>query len=168
MKKTGIYIIVLLCLGSIKGMGQYSFNGTINPTVSIQPVMAFTLTNNASPTLNFTNTQYSTGYTIPNFNSFAIKSNQPWKLSVSAATANFSASGTYASSNMPASVLGVVKSGQTPYVQLTTTDQTIATGNRGNSSTSGNSFNMDFKANPGYNYGPGIYTLSIVYTLTAQ
>jgi len=46
-----------------------------------------------------------------------------------------SASGTNASSDMPASVIGVVKSGQSPYVQLTTTDQVLATGNRGNTST---------------------------------
>ena len=65
-------------------------------------------------------------------------------------------------------MIGVVKSGQSPYLQLTTTDQVLATGNRGNTSSAGNSFNMDLKANPGYNYGPGIYTLSIVYTLTAQ
>lgn len=130
--------------------------------------MEFTLTNNASPAITLTNTQYTNGYSISNFNSFNIKSNTPWRLGVSAATANFSASGTYASANMPASVLGVVKSGQSPYIQLSSTDQAFATGNRGNASTSGNSFNMDLKATPGYNYGPGIYTLSIVYTLTAQ
>ncbi len=69
---------------------------------------------------------------------------------------------------MPASVLGVVKSGLSSYVQLSSTDQVLATGNRGNASTTGNSFNMDLKATPGYNYGPGIYSLAIVYTLTAQ
>ena len=168
MKKTSLYILSLLCLVSIKGIGQPSFNGTISPAISIQSVMALSITNNASPALTFTNTQYSNGYTISNFNTFDIKSNQPWKLSVSAATASFSASGTNASSDMPASVIGVVKSGQSPYVQLTTTDQVLATGNRGNTSTAGNSFNMDFNANPGYNYGPGIYSLTIVYTLTAQ
>lgn len=140
----------------------------MSASLSIQSVLALSVTNNASPAITFTNSQYTNGYTVSNFNSFTVKSNQPWTLSVSAATANFSASGTYASSNMPASVIGVVKSGQSPYLQLTTTGQVLATGNRGNTSTTGNSFNMDFKANPGYNYGPGIYTLSIVYTLTAQ
>jgi len=140
----------------------------MSASVSIQSVLALSVTNNASPAITFTNSQYTNGYTVSNFNSFTVKSNQPWTLSVSAGTANFSASGTYASSNMPASVIGIVKSGQSPYLQLTTTGQVLATGNRGNTSTTGNSFNMDFKANPGYNYGPGIYTLSIVYTLTAQ
>ncbi|HEX6427289.1 MAG TPA: hypothetical protein VF008_06365 [Niastella sp.] len=168
MKNTGLYTLLLLCLVSIKSMGQPSFNGTISSAVSIQSVMEFTITNNASPALTFSNAQYGTGYTISNFNSFNIKSNQLWRLGVSAATPNFSASGTYASTNMPASVIGVVKSGQSPYIQLSSTDQAFATGNRGNASISGNSFNMDLKATPGYNYGPGIYTLSIVYTLTPQ
>jgi hypothetical protein len=168
MKKTRLYMLSLLCFVSIKGMGQFSFNGSINSAVSIQSVMALSITNNASPAITFTNTQYGNGYTISNFNTFDIKSNLPWKLSVSAATPNFSASGTYASSNMPASVVGVVKSGQSPFIQLSSTDQVLATGNRGNTSSLGNSFNMDFTANPGYNYGPGIYSLTIVYTLTAQ
>jgi len=117
MKRSSLYILLLLCLGPIKGRGQYSFNGTFSSSVSIQSVLAFTITNNASPAITFTNSQYTNGYVVSNFNSFTIKSNQPWKLSVSAATANFSASGTYASSNMPASVIGVVKSGQSPYIQ---------------------------------------------------
>ncbi|WP_207515654.1 hypothetical protein [Longitalea luteola] len=166
MKNSRLYI-VLLSLVSTKGMGQ-SFNGTINPVISIQSVMAVSITNNASSTINFTNAQYASGYTISNFNTFNIKSNQPWRLSVSAATPNFSASGSYASNNMPASVIGVVKSGQSPFKQLSSTDQVLATGNRGNAGISGNSFNMDLMANPGYAYGPGIYTLTIVYTLSAQ
>jgi len=168
MKKTSLYIISLLCLFSVRGMAQYSFNGTISSAISIQSVMEFTITNNASPAITFTGAQYGSGYAISNFNSFNIKSNQLWKLGVSAATPNFSASGTYSSANMPASVIGVVKSEQSSYIQLSSTDQVLATGNRGNTSVSGNSFNMDLKATPGYNYGPGIYNLSIVYTLTVQ
>lgn len=168
MKKTSLHIISLLCLFSVKGMAQFSFNGTISSAISIQSVMELTIINNASPAITFTNAEYGSGYTISNFNSFNIKSNLLWKLGVSAATANFSASGTYASVNMPASVIGVVKSGQSSYIQLSSTDQVLATGNRGNSSISGNTFNMDLKATPGYNYGPGIYSLSIVYTLTPQ
>jgi hypothetical protein len=168
MKKTGLNFILLLCLISIKGSGQFSFSGNINSSVSIQPVMALSITNNASSPLTFANTQYSNGYTISNFNTFDIKSNQPWKLSVSAATPNFSASGTHSSANMPASVIGVVKSGQSPFLQLSSTEQVLATGNRGNTSTLGNSFNMDLKADPGYNYGPGVYSLTIVYTLSPQ
>ncbi len=149
-------------------MGQFSFNGTITSAVGIQSVMALSVTNNASPTINFTNAQYSGGYAISNFNSFDVKSNQPWTLSVSAATPDFAASGTHASPNMPASVIAVVKSGQSPFKPLSANAQVLATGNRGNTSTPGNSFNMDLMASPGYNYGPGIYTLSIVYTLSVQ
>ena len=123
---------------------------------------------NSSTSATLSNAQYSSGYTASNFNTISIKSNNNWALSVSSSTPFFSASGTYSSSNMPASVIGVAKSGQSSFVQLSSTAQQLASGNRGNTTASGNSFNMDFKANPGYNYGPGIYSLTIVYTLAAQ
>lgn len=129
--------------------------------------MALSVTSNSSPVITFNNSQYSNGYTVSGFNTFNIKSNVPWRLSVASATPYFGASGTGASSNMPASVISVAKSGQS-FVSLTTTPQTLATGNRGSAAKPGNSFNMDFQANPGYNFGPGIYTLTLLYTLTAQ
>jgi len=111
---------------------------------------------------------YSSGYTVNNFNTVAIKSTAAWSLSVASATPYFSASGVSASSNMPASVIGLVKSGQSPTIQLSTTPQLLASGNRGNASQSGNTFMMNLTATPGYNYGAGIYSLTIAYTLTAQ
>ena len=168
MKKVIYYIILLLCMGAGKAGAQYSFSGNITSSVSIQPVTVLSLTNNASTAVTLSNTQLSNGYTVTGFNTINIKSNQAWNLSVTAVTPYFSASGTYASANMPASVIGLAKSGQSSFINLSTTAQLLASGNRGSYTTSGNSFNMDFKANPGYNYGPGIYSLSILYTLSAQ
>jgi len=168
MKKSALYTAIMLFFCSLQLKAQYSFTGSLTASVSIQPVMAFSLTANASTAITLSNSAYSNGYTIPNFNTVMIKSNMPWSLSVSAATPYFSASGSYASSNMPASVIGLTKSGQSPSVQLTATPQLLASGGRGNTSQTGNTFNMDFSAAPGYNYGPGIYSLTISYTLTAQ
>lgn len=163
MPRILLYMILLLPVHTL----AQSFNGNITVPVNIGTVMVLSVTNNASSVITLDNTQYANGYTRAGFNSFAIKSNVPWRLSVASATPFFAASGTYASSNMPASVIGVAKTGQ-PFVQLTTTPQLLASGNRGNSSKTGNSFNMDFRATPGYDYGPGIYTLTLLYTLTAQ
>jgi hypothetical protein len=44
----------------------------------------------------------------------------------------------------------------------------LKSGAIGNNSVSGNTFNMNLKATPGFTTGPGTYTLSLVYTLTAQ
>jgi hypothetical protein len=164
MHRILLYMILLL---PVHALAQYSFNGNITSSVNIQNVMVLSVTSNAATVVTLNNTQYSNGYTMANFNTFNIKSNVPWRLSVASATPYFSASGTYASTNMPASVIGVAKSGQ-PFVKLTTTPQLLASGNRGNSAKTGNSFNMDFQATPGYNYGPGIYTITLLYTLTAQ
>lgn len=164
MQRILLYIILFFPLPVL---AQYAFNDDITSSVSIQTVMVLSVTSNSSLAITFNNSQYANGYTVSNFNTFNIKSNVPWKLSVASATPYFSASGTYSSSDMPASVIGVAKSGQS-FVNLTTTPQLLATGNRGNNAKPGNSFNMDFRANPGYNYGSGIYTLTLLYTLTAQ
>ena len=168
MKKTQAFVTLLLLLIHVTSQAQYSFSGNVTATATVQTVMVLSITNNASTSMTLTNAAYSNGYTINNFNTVAIKSTAAWNLSVAAATPYFSASGADASANMPASVIGLVKSGQSPTIQLSTTPQLLASGTRGNTSQSGNTFAMNFIATPGYTYGAGIYSLTIAYTLTAQ
>jgi hypothetical protein len=63
---------------------------------------------------------------------------------------------------MPAGILNLTV-GSTQ-ITLNTTAQQLNSG----SLTLGTSFNTTLAANPGYIYGPGMYTLVITYTLTAQ
>jgi hypothetical protein len=44
----------------------------------------------------------------------------------------------------------------------------LKSGAIGNTSVSGNTFNMNLKATPGFTTGPGSYSITLVYTLTAQ
>jgi hypothetical protein len=146
---------------------QNSFSGSGIPSVTISQVAGFSLTQNNSYTFNFTTvTQIKNGLTSTNMNSFAVKSNVPWNMLVKASTPFFSASGTYSSSNMPASVLRLSTSLQT--INLSTTDQVLYSGIAGDATKTGNTFTMSMYANPGFYYGPGTYTINVVYTLTAQ
>lgn len=164
-----LFAIITGCFLFLPGKAQYYMNGSVNASATIQTVMVMSLIENNPGTVNFNSSnQYSNGYTISNFNSISIKSNMPWNLTVSSATSYFSASGTYSSPDMPASVIGFSVSGNPSYVMLNTSQQLLATGNRGNTNKPGNSFDLDFMANPGYNYGPGIYNLNVIYTLTSQ
>jgi hypothetical protein len=145
-----------------------SFSGTSTGTASIGSVYTFSKLDNTSNNINFnTVSQIADGIPIQNFSTFSIKSNVPWVFSTSSATANFVGIGLYASTNMPASVLSLVVPGQTSRA-LSTTNQTLTTGTRGNTSTSGNTFSIDLTAAPGFSYGPGSYSIVINYTLTAQ
>lgn len=161
--------VLLLCSAGEGVQAQYSFTGSVTVTATIQTVTVLSVTNNATTTITFSGpSQYAGAYTIANFNTVAVKSNKAWTLSISAATPFFSNSGVYSSSNMPASVLQYNVNGNATKKTLSTTAQQLASGSNGNAAKAGNTFNVDITANPGYNYGPGIYTISTVYTLTAN
>ncbi|MBN9380101.1 MAG: hypothetical protein J0H74_05020 [Chitinophagaceae bacterium] len=168
--RTFILLIILSVCSAGEGVrAQFSYNGTVTATAVIQSVMVLSVTNNSSTTVTFSSpAQYASAYKIANFNTIALKSNVNWSLSISAATSFFSNSGVYSSSNMPASVLRYNINGKSTLVTLSTTAQQLASGNNGDATRSGNTFNVDLTANPGYNYGPGIYTISTIYTLSAN
>jgi hypothetical protein len=158
-------MVILLAAG--KHTFAQSFSATNMRTASIGSVYVFTKVDNTSNNLNFTTVaQIADAISITNFSTFSVKSNVPWVFSASSATANFLGVGVYASLNMPASVLSLVVPGQTSRA-LSTTNQTLTTGTRGNSSVTGNTFSLDLTAAPGFSYGPGSYSIEIKYTLTA-
>lgn len=173
MNSKGTYKLLLLlacslCF-SICHAQNYSFQGVLTPTVTVQTVMNIEVISNASNTVNFSSTaNYSNGISIADFATVKIKSNALWAFGASTTTPFFSASGAFSSPNMPSHVLAMSLSTLTQNQPLTTTSKTLTTGGRGNISTPGNTFNLNLYASPGYDYGPGIYSITINYTLTAQ
>lgn len=162
-------IILLLLLGCFVQPTSYGQNSeNFISTLNIQPVMELALSNSTSNITFSTPDQYGAEYVINNFNSIRIKSNQAWNLSLAATSSVFTASGSFASSNMPASVCRIGVTGRSSTLTLSTTSQLLSTGSRGNDALSGNTFDITLRVNPGYNYGAGIYTIGIVYTLTAK
>ena len=166
MKKAVLILILNFCIQ--QSYCQYSFSGTSESNVSISTVLGMTMTAGTSYNINFsTASQIASGITVSNMNNFQVKSNMPWYLSVAAATPYFTGTGTYSSNNMPASIISVGVTGQTAVI-LSTTNQTLLLGNRGSYTATGNTFSTNYTANPGFNYGPGNYSITINYTLTYQ
>lgn len=164
-----LFTIIILVSLSLTGRGQFSYSGSVNPSISIQPVVAFTLTSNSSPTITFNNTSdYVSGYTVSNFSTIAVKANVAWNLYISSSTANFTNSGTYSTANTPASLLQFNVEGKTVGTKLSNVAQLLNSGTAGPSSETGHTFNIGFSANPGYDCGPGTYAISTIYTLSAQ
>ncbi|MEJ7740675.1 MAG: hypothetical protein WKF97_24935 [Chitinophagaceae bacterium] len=170
MSSFQLYVtVIFLCCFPVLGRAQKSLSGAINPSLVIQSIVAFDLTSNSSPTVTFTNgADYTNDYTVSNFNTISVKSNLPWNLYISSATANFSNSGVNSTPVTPASILQYAVEGKNNKVVLSTTSQLLNSGSPGNNSAPGNRFTISFTAKPGYNYGPGTYTISTVYTITAQ
>lgn len=102
------------------------------------------------------------------FARFKIKATRPWTLSVKSLTPYFSASGPYASQDMPPSVLGIKKTNSSEYTPLAYSDIPLFNGSRGGVFTPGNDFNADIKFTPGFSYSEGYYFITLVYTLTVM
>lgn len=151
----------------LNSYSQYSFTGIANSNVSIQPVVAMHIIP-TNYTVNYnTIDQIVNGITL-NLNTIQIKSNIPWKFNIAATSPFFSNTGVGSNSNMPSSIVKLGVQNQTGTINLSTATQTLKNGNRGSFTSSGNSFTITLNANPGFEYGPGIYIISVNYTLTAQ
>jgi len=165
--RQGLLLTAFLAGGQARA--QNSFTGSATVTATIQTVVGLSLTNNQSTSITLSSpSEYANGYTIANFNTMVVKSNIAWQVSVASSTPYFSNSGVYSSSDMPASIIQLNVNGNATKIPLSTTAQSLTTGSRGNGSQTGNTFNMDLSVNPGYSYGPGIYNISLVYTLSAS
>lgn len=137
--------------------------------LNLSPAFEFEIDPSANISFTFaTANDIENGVTKNQFSRFRIKSTRPWTLSVKTSTPYFSASGPYASHEMPPSVLQIKKSNTTDYIPLAYSDTPLFTGNRGGPSTPGNDFKADIKFTPGFNYSEGYYFITLVYTLTAM
>jgi hypothetical protein len=162
-----LFFIITFCFLSVHGFGQYTFSGSASGSITIGTVLNMSFINNTG-TVSFSGvSQYQSGQTISNCASVAVKSNIPWLISFASNATTFTATGGGASANMPASVLSLRVSGNS-FISASTTSHTLATGNAGNTTVSGNSFNLDMNLNPSFGYNGGSYSLGIVYTLTNQ
>ena len=163
-------VLVLFATGlSALAFSQNGGNRSTQQTATItaNEILDLTMTSNNALNFVFNNTSdYDNGITLAEATTFAVKSNKLWQVKVKSSTANFSGG----DGNMPASVLSLGKhtSGTTTYTALSNSDNVLATGNRGASAVSGNTFTVDYKANPGYAYTPASYTVDVVYTISAQ
>lgn len=159
-------LILIAFFGSFFTGRTQSFHGVMNGSLNVASVIELSVIPNVGSNVTIDGTNINSGITNNNLSTIRVKTNQSWILSVRATSPFFTASGIYASSNMPVSVLNIIApSGQ---LTLSSTNQQIALGGRGNFDATGNTLQLGLKASPGYNYGPGIYTTNLVYTLTSQ
>ena len=166
MKK--IYFIILIFILSEKVFAQ-SFSGSTSGHMTVSSIMNLRITSGASiGGISLSGVgSLLTGLISSNCASFAVKSNELWLVEVKSTSTVFTPLG-LGSLNMPASVLGVRVNGTSSFTNLSTTAQTIKTGNRGDESASGNTFNIDLNFNPGFSYKGDIYLISLQYTITKQ
>lgn len=148
--------------------GQYGFSYTTSGNINITSIQALSFTSSNTTAYFNTIDDYANGKVITNYGTLAVKSNVSWLLGISASASVFTPMSSGASTNMPASVMSFKLSSAQNYIPLSTNSQTLKTGSRGGTTSTGNSFSIDQKFNPGFGYKGGIYTLGVIYTLTQQ
>jgi len=159
MKKFILSIAIIFT--AIFANAQTTATATQTVTLILKNCISINLTSATGNNFAFENTDnYANGVTNNNASAFEVKSNRPWAVTVATATATFSGP---AASAMPSTVLGVRINGATNFAALSTTAAPVTNGGRGIAS-----FNVDYKANPGYTYDAGTYTINVVYTATQQ
>lgn len=161
-------LFILLLLVSARVAAQYSFSASVSGSATVYAIQSLTITG-GSVIPNFTSLDdYLNGVIAEDYLSIGVKSNKSWTLTINAQNAFFSPMSSGGSTNMPCSVLSIKTNTMGNYITISTTAQTLKTGNKGNHTATGNSFDVDVKYNPGFSYKGGIYTLGLVYTLSQQ
>jgi len=163
MKK--LLLVVIVILSTQYGFSQ-SFTGSTSGTITISSLQNLSVTTGSSIATTISGTSgLASGTILTNCTTFAIKSNILWLLEFNATSSYFTPSGS-GSTTMPCSIIGLRVNGGSTFTYASTSVQSLKTGNRGNTSLSGNTFNIDMYLNPGFSYKGDVYTISILYTLT--
>lgn len=147
---------------------------TVTITSVVPQVLSLAINTNAV-TMSFLTTDYnsSTGAatkTVTSANTLSVDSNKNWTVNVKANTAAFAFTPSAGDTDpsKPAGDFSYKLSTAGTYTPITTSNVVVKTGNKGGTSTAGNTFSMDYQLASNLNTDPpGTYTLAIVYTLTA-
>ncbi len=142
----------------------------VAPSVTSEPVslilsnvIDLELTSNGGNLLIFaTPDNFNAGVNSDNATLLKVRSNKSWKVTVATATDTFTSSNS--NESIPASILKVKLSNAESYLTLSSTPQNLNSGNRGNSNN--NTFNVSYRAEPGFNYAGGNYQITLIYTAT--
>ena len=161
-------LIVLFILFTVTKAHAQTWSTTGSGTINVGTVFSITLSNQAAAPSFTTAANYQSGKTTLNYATVAIKTNVDWIVSINAQSTYFTPQTQGGSTDMPATVLGVRVNGNATFTTISTTSQTLKTGNNGPATLAGNTFNIDMFFNPGFNYVGGIYNISLLYTLTQQ
>lgn len=162
-------VLLTLAFGVIGFAGFSQAQHTV--TLNLQNVADIRFNSSITQTTSFTfddGDKYDDGIEKTGAAGLQVRSNKNWAVSVKSDAANFSfaniGENTDEDPNMPASVLGVRKSGASSYSALSATAATLATGTKGGYGA--NEVGIDYKVTPGYTYPGGTYTLGVTYTVS--
>lgn len=159
-----IFILFIFFVASADSHAQTSATANHTLSLSISNAIDLSFTQGGSGVgLSFSTTSnYANGVSAANAATIQVRSNRGYIVSVKSSAANFTSTSATA---MPVNnILFLKESNQSSYLNLSSTDQTLLSGQTQGS----NSFSVTYKATPGFNYDAGTYTVNVIYTATQQ
>lgn len=141
---------------------------SIDPYLDIRSFMSLRI-EVSNKTLDYafsTDKEFSDGILKNSVMTAFIKSNQNWRLSVSAETPFFTNTTTGTISNLPCGILSIRKENKTGFNTISITPTEITNGPRGSDKPPLNRFNLDLNANPGLGHDGGSYVIGVIFTLS--
>lgn len=110
--------------------------------------------------------QFDNGILESAMTEIKVKANVNWQIHVNSSSATFEDG---QGNQIPVERFSLAKSGES-LVPLTyeQPNTPIATGIVGDDTKETNRFDVDYFANPGYGFAPGVYNVDLVYTISAQ
>lgn len=167
MKKI-ITISLFCCLGLFSRAQEAGVRtATQMASIVIEEVVNLGIESDNLQDFVFANQQdYDQGITQQAASTFSVNANVPWKVFVSASQETFIGP---EGATMPADVFSLAVTGsEFAQLQAENADAPLVIGNRGDAQAPGNTFTVDYKANPGYGYDPGTYQIDLIFTITPQ
>jgi hypothetical protein len=143
-------------------------SGTLLINITIGRALFLTVTPTSTALTSPTSAHYNAGFAATTGPTTSLRSNAPWTLAISAASATWSATSTTteaARTNKPAEDLLWAKTSAGPFTPLTISPVTVASGNASTGTTAASLFYRTLYA---WNLDtPGSYALQVVFTITA-
>ena len=172
MKKyiyTAVAIIGLSFTASAQTQGG-NRSANHNATIEMHQVLDLTLVDNGLTNFVFDNTdKYDNGITQPNATTLKVKASVPWNIHFKADASAFAVTAGTSNTEMPLSVFSLgINGGSLQTLTDVNSASPLSSGARGGHGVGGNTFGVDYQANPGYGYDPATYQVGITYTISAQ
>jgi hypothetical protein len=131
-------------------------------SVVVQRTVRMTLSSIATTLTAPLDAAYTAGFQDTNGPTITVQANTPWRLQISSAAANFTATGPVARANKPRADLRWGVAPAVPATALSATATTIASG----AATNGTAVNVVYRTLWSWTVDtPGTYSLAITYTL---
>lgn len=104
---------------------------------------------------------YNGAKAIPSYYKVIVKSNTPWEVSVATGTSTFIVNDGIA--EMPAGIISIKNSAESNYVSLGKDPVTVLQSTNNNIT---NTYNLDLKLNPSWDYPGGVYNISLTFSIS--